>query len=253
MAGERRNSSVELLNGQLLTADTVCRNYSTLQREHMRLARRSPVRLTSGPSQGRAGHPERLSASPSPWSLRLRATSGSFKSGQACPRQTSPTGRSPHTSFLRRICNPVTNSSSVTPQRGRRSLSGFSEHHAVSTQRADARSGAAEGLRNKRRAARSARTDRALTTVGQANQKVMNSMNIMNTVNVNTTRRPRVLPVARGIRSRAQPAVRAARRAQRGRGSLRGCLDASGRQQAGVLTGTRSRKPVTPPGERRMS
>jgi hypothetical protein len=245
MASERRNSSVELLNRQLLTADTVCRNFSTLQREHMRLARRLPVRLTSGPSQGRAGHPERLSASPSPWSLRLRATSGSFKSGPACPRQTSPTGRSPRTSFLRRICNPVTNSSSVTPQRGRRSLSGFSEHHA--------RSGAAEGLRNKRRAARSARTDRALTTVGRANQKVTNSMNIMNTVNVNTARRPRVLPVARGIRPRAQPAVRAARRAQRGRGSLRGCLEASGRQQAGVLTGTRSRKPVIPPGERRMS
>lgn len=81
----------------------------------------------------------------------------------------------------------------------------------------------------------------------------MDSMNIMNTVNVNTARRPRTLPVARGIRSRAQPAIRAARRARRGRGSLRGCLEASGRQPARVRTGTGGRKQGIPPGERRMS
>jgi hypothetical protein len=81
----------------------------------------------------------------------------------------------------------------------------------------------------------------------------MNSMNIMNTVNVNTVRRPRTLPVAGGIRSRAQPAVRDARRAQRGRGSLRGCLETRGRPPARALTGTRGRKPVIPPDEGRMS
>jgi len=81
----------------------------------------------------------------------------------------------------------------------------------------------------------------------------MNSMNIMNTVNVNTARRPRTLPVAGGIRPRAQPAVWDARRAQRGRGSLRGCLETRGRQPSRALTGTRRRKPLIPQEERRIA
>jgi hypothetical protein len=80
----------------------------------------------------------------------------------------------------------------------------------------------------------------------------MNSMNIMNTVNVNTARRPRTLPVAAGIRSRTQPANQGARRAQRGRGSLRGGLETPGRPPARAVTGTRGRKPVNPAEERRM-
>lgn len=78
-------------------------------------------------------------------------------------------------------------------------------------------------------------------------------MNIMSTVNVNTARRPRTLPVARGIQSRVQPTVRDARPTQRGHGNPRGCLEARDSQPARALTGPRGRKPIIPPEERQAS
>ncbi len=85
-------------------------------------------------------------------------------------------------------------------------------------------------------------TQNPVPAVGRAGQEAMTTMNVMTSVNVNSTRRPRRLPVTGAVRPRAPLTVRASRGSLRGHGSPRGSLGGRGRQATRAVAESREQK-----------